>query len=50
MLAAGQSKPWPEILFAATGERRMDTGAMVDYFQPLLVWLERQNQGKPVGW
>lgn len=50
MLSAGASKPWQEILFEATGERQMDATAMVDYFQPLLVWLERQNQGKPVGW
>jgi peptidyl-dipeptidase A len=42
MLAAGQSKPWQEILADAT--------AIVEYFQPLVVWLERQNQGKPVGW
>jgi peptidyl-dipeptidase A len=50
MLEAGASKPWQETLFAATGERQMDATAMVDYFQPLLVWLERQNQGKPIGW
>ena len=50
MLAAGANKPWQDILFEATGERQMDATAMVDYFQPLLVWLERQNQGKPVGW
>ena len=50
MLSAGASKPWQEILFDATGERQMDATAMVDYFQPLLAWLERQNQGKPVGW
>lgn len=50
MLAAGQSRPWQEILAAATGERHMDATAIVDYFQPLVVWLERQNQGKPVGW
>lgn len=50
MLEAGANKPWQEILFDATGERRMDATAMVDYFQPLLVWLERQNQGQPVGW
>ena len=50
MLAAGQSKPWQDILADATGERRMDASAIVDYFQPLVVWLERQNQGKPVGW
>jgi mono/diheme cytochrome c family protein len=50
MLAAGASKPWQDILFEATGERQMDATAMVEYFQPLLKWLERQNQGKPIGW
>ena len=50
MLAAGQSKPWQDILADATGERQMDATAMVDYFQPLVAWLERQNQTKPVGW
>jgi len=50
MLAAGQSKPWQEILADATGERQLDATAIVDYFQPLMAWLERQNQGKPVGW
>jgi peptidyl-dipeptidase A len=50
MLAAGASNPWPQILFEATGERAMDASAMVEYFQPLLAWLERQNQGKPLGW
>ena len=50
MLEAGQSKPWQDILVQATGERQMDATAMVDYFQPLIAWLERQNQGKPVGW
>ena len=50
MLAAGQSRPWQEILADATGNRQMDATAIVDYFQPLVVWLERQNQGKPVGW
>ncbi len=50
MLQAGQSRPWQEILFAATGDRQMDATALVEYFQPLLVWLERQNRGVPVGW
>jgi peptidyl-dipeptidase A len=50
MLEAGASKPWQEILADATGERAMDASAIIDYFQPLMAWLERQNQGKPVGW
>jgi peptidyl-dipeptidase A len=50
MLGAGASRPWQETLAQATGERQMDATAMVDYFQPLLAWLERQNRGQPVGW
>src|SRR5687768_12064204 len=50
MLEAGQSKPWPEILYDATGERRMDGTAMLEYFAPLTAWLDVQNRGKPVGW
>ncbi len=50
MLAAGSSQPWQQTLFEMTGERRMDAGAMMEYFAPLKAWLDRQNQGKPVGW
>ena len=50
MLALGQSKPWPDALEVLTGQRTMDATALLDYFQPLMVWLERQNHGAPVGW
>ncbi|HKP77319.1 MAG TPA: M2 family metallopeptidase, partial [Longimicrobiaceae bacterium] len=50
MLEAGQSRPWQETLYAMTGERQMDGGALLEYFAPLKEWLDRQNQGKPVGW
>jgi len=50
MLAAGQSRPWPETLYQMTGERRMDAGALLEYFAPLKAWLDRQNQGHPLGW
>jgi peptidyl-dipeptidase A len=50
MLAAGQSKPWQEILYDMTGERRMDGGAMLEYFAPLKEWLDAQNKGRAVGW
>jgi peptidyl-dipeptidase A len=50
MLAMGQSRPWPDVLYAMTGERRMDAGALLDYFAPLKVWLDRQNQGRTLGW
>ena len=39
-----------EVLYAMTGERQMDGGAMMEYFAPLKAWLDVQNKGKPTGW
>ncbi len=50
MLEMGQSEPWPDALYALTGERQMDAGAMMEYFAPLKQWLDEQNKGKQVGW
>lgn len=50
MLEMGQSKPWPDALYALTGERQMDAGAMMEYFTPLKQWLDEQNKGQKVGW
>lgn len=50
MLAMGMSRPWPDALEALTGQREMDATAVVDYFRPLLDWLEVQNKGKQCGW
>ena len=50
MLALGQSRPWPEVLYAMTGERQIDANAMVEYFAPLSAWLDRQNAGVTLGW
>jgi peptidyl-dipeptidase A len=50
MLAMGASKPWPEAMEALTGQRRMDADAIIDYFQPLMTWLNEQNEGRQCGW
>ena len=50
MLEMGQSRPWPEALEALTGSREMDATAILDYFAPLKEWLDKQNEGQPVGW
>jgi peptidyl-dipeptidase A len=50
MLALGASKPWPDALEALTGTRQMDAGAIIEYFQPLQAWLDRQNRGVQTGW
>jgi peptidyl-dipeptidase A len=50
MLESGASKPWPQTMQEFTGEKGLDASAITEYFQPLKVWLDRQNAGKPVGW
>ena len=46
MLEMGQSKPWPDALYALTGERQMDAGAMLEDFAPLKQWLDEQGEVK----
>jgi peptidyl-dipeptidase A len=50
MLEMGRSRPWPEALEAMTGSPQMDATAILDYFAPLKVWLDEQNQGRQCGW
>jgi peptidyl-dipeptidase A len=37
------------VLREATGEE-LSTRAMVEYFRPLMSWLEEQNRGRTIGW
>lgn len=50
MLEMGVSRPWPEALEAATGQKQMDATAIIDYFAPLKTWLDEQNKGRQCGW
>ena len=50
MLALGSSKPWPDALEVLTGTRKMDAGALMEYFAPLRKHLEEQNKGRTCGW
>jgi peptidyl-dipeptidase A len=50
MLAAGQSRPWPETLEKLTGHREMDASAIIEYFEPLMGWLKEKNKGQQCGW
>ena len=50
MLEMGQSRPWPEALEAFTGTPEMDGSAVVEYFAPLMAWLEDQNADRQCGW
>ena len=50
MLEAGASVPWQDTLETLTGTREMDASAIIDYFQPLMGYLEKQNEGRSCGW
>jgi peptidyl-dipeptidase A len=52
MLEMGKNQPWPEELYALTGEREMDATAILEYFAPLKKWLDAQNakNGVKDGW
>jgi peptidyl-dipeptidase A len=45
LMAPGGTRPWREVLRESTGSE-LDAKAMVDYFQPLYVWLQEQNRGR----
>jgi peptidyl-dipeptidase A len=49
MMAMGMSQPWPDALEALTGQREVDASALVEYFEPLVAWLDEQNEGRAVG-
>ena len=46
----GRSRPWQDALFAMTGQKQMDASAILDYFAPLMKWLDEQNKGRTCGW
>jgi len=49
ILKKGGTEDWRKVLKEATGED-ISTRAMVDYFKPLMSWLEEQNKGRQIGW
>ena len=46
----GSSEHWELALEAMTGTSEMSAEPLVEYFGPLLEWLEEQNEGHPIGW
>src|SRR5437667_12389857 len=49
ILKKGGTEDWRKVLREATGED-ISTRAMMDYFKPLMSWLEEQNKGRQIGW
>jgi len=49
IMRRGATEDWRKVLREATGED-FSTRAMLDYYAPLMKWLEEQNKGRPIGW
>ena len=50
MLALGGSRPNSEALALFTGSAEADPRAMLEYYRPLMRWLDKQNEGERCGW
>ena len=50
LLEAGASERWQNTLEKLTGTQQMDATAIVDYFTPLMGYLQQQNEGRSCGW
>lgn len=48
LMALGATAGGPEVLRRATGEE-ISAEALVEYYAPLMAWLERENAGRTVG-
>ena len=45
----GATRDWRALLREATVED-LSTRAMLEYYRPLMTWLEEQNKGRKIGW
>ncbi|MGZ6081312.1 MAG: M2 family metallopeptidase, partial [Myxococcaceae bacterium] len=50
MMEMGSSRPWPDALEVLTGQRQMDATAILEYYAPLVAWLDLQNAGHTCAW
>ncbi|XP_065573989.1 angiotensin-converting enzyme-like [Artemia franciscana] len=52
VLALGSAKPSPEAIRILTNGRttKMDAAPILEYFEPLMRWLEEENAESPLGW
>ena len=52
MMELGTSKTWKETMMKMTGQPGMNTSAILEYFQPLEKWLDKQNKaaGVSISW
>ena len=49
LLSLGATRDWREVMLEKTGSE-VSTKAMLDYFSPLVEHLQRENEGRQIGW
>lgn len=49
ILQLGATRDWREVILEKTGEK-VSTRAMLEYFEPLMEYLKKENEGREVGW
>lgn len=52
MLQLGSSLPWQDAMETLTGQKEVLASPLLNYFEPLRIWLEKKNQenGEFIGW
>lgn len=52
MLKLGSSLPWQDAMEVLTGQREVLATPLLNYFEPLRIWLEKKNRenGEFIGW
>lgn len=50
MMEMGASRPWQDAMQAITGQPELDASAIINYFAPLKVWLDKENESRQCGW
>ncbi|XP_036393879.1 angiotensin-converting enzyme [Megalops cyprinoides] len=52
VMKLGFSKPWPEAMAMITGQPHMSALPLIEYFKPLIEWLEKENNKNQdiLGW
>ncbi|XP_069746369.1 angiotensin-converting enzyme 2 isoform X2 [Narcine bancroftii] len=52
LLKLGKSRPWTEALWNMTGQSRMNSAPLLEYFNPLYIWLKEDNRKnkRQIGW
>ncbi len=49
-MAMGESLPWQEAFENLTGSRKLSGKSILNYYDPLMTWLNEQNKNRTCGW